>query len=207
MKKIWILFLLFSTILIAGCKEEEPLVYETDLDYSSYLNETNPLVKIDVKDYGTIYVELFPSIAPITVDNFIAYVQRGSYSGSTFHRIIDGFMIQGGMVNDTSCQIKGEFTSNGFSNDLPHYKGVIAMARTSDPNSATSQFFINDGYSNWLDGQYASFGGVVDGIEVVEAISAVATNASDAPLSDVTINSISVDLRGYEPGERICYGD
>lgn len=207
MKRLWIALMIFSAVLITGCKEEEPLMYETNLEYESYLDETNPLVKIDVRDFGTIYVELFPSVAPITVDNFIAYVQRGSYSGSSFHRIIDGFMIQGGIVNDTACQITGEFTSNGFTNDLSHYKGVIAMARTSDPNSATSQFFINDGYSNWLDGQYASFGGVVDGLEVVEAISAVSTNVSDAPLSAVTIDSISVDLRGYEPSDRVCYGD
>lgn len=130
---------------------------------------------IDVKDYGTITVELDASVAPITVENFVSLAKKGFYDGLTFHRIIADFMIQGGDPNGTGTggsgkNIKGEFRSNGVDNPLAHKRGVISMARSMMPNSASSQFFICHADSPWLDGEYAAFGQVTDGIEVVDAI-------------------------------------
>ena len=131
--------------------------------------------EITVKDYGTIKLELDEGTAPITVDNFIRLAKDGFYNGLTFHRIIDGFMIQGGdpLGNGTGGskdKIKGEFSSNGVSNPISHVKGVISMARANDPNSASSQFFITVADSKYLDGNYAAFGRVTEGLEVAEKI-------------------------------------
>ena len=134
------------------------------------------LADIVVKDYGTITVELYQNMAPITVENFITLAEDGFYDGLTFHRIIKGFMIQGGdpggdgISDDDQETIVGEFASNGYENPLSHKRGVISMARTSDPNSASSQFFIMHEASPHLDGDYAAFGEVTSGIEVVDAI-------------------------------------
>ena len=160
------------------------------------------VVVIDVKDYGKITVELYPDIAPITVKNFKKLVNEKFYDGLIFHRVIEDFMIQGGCPegNGTSgytdelgnkVTIKGEFSENGFKNTLRHTRGVISMARSSAPNSASSQFFICQLTAAHLDGKYASFGKVTDGMDVVDAIAAVDTNANDKPLTDVVINSIT----------------
>lgn len=135
----------------------------------------NPKVEISVKEYGTIQVELEPNVAPITVENFLSLVNDGFYDGLTFHRIISGFMIQGGdpLGNGTGGaenRIKGEFASNGVENSIKHERGVISMARSSDPNSASSQFFIMHKDAQHLDGNYAAFGRVLSGIEVVDKI-------------------------------------
>ena len=137
-------------------------------------------VQITVKDYGTVDLELYPDIAPLTVENFVKLAESGFYDGNCFHRIIDGFMIQGGAdLNGTVKHIKGEFRSNGYENDLKHTEGVISMARAKDPDSATSQFFIMVGDASWLDGQYAAFGKVTEGLEIIKKI------ASDArPIDD-----------------------
>ena len=150
---------------------------------------------LTVKDFGEIEIELYPDIAPITVDNFVKLVNKGFYNGLTFHRIIEGFMIQGGCPkgNGTSgpgYNIKGEFESNGVHNPLKHTRGVISMARAMNPNSAGSQFFIMHHDAPHLDGQYAAFGKVVKGIEVVDKIATTPTDRSDRPLKRVVIESI-----------------
>ena len=167
---------------------------EVNVPYET-TNEVTDLVIIDVRDYGKIVVELYPETAPITVENFKKLVSEKFYDGLIFHRVIKGFMIQGGgltaeYVEREADTIKGEFSSNGVENDLLHTKGVISMARTPDPDSATSQFFIMHDVAHHLDGDYAAFGKTVFGIEVVDAIASVATNYSDMPLSEVVIDSI-----------------
>ena len=160
------------------------------------------VVVIDVKDYGKITMELYPDIAPITVQNFKKLVNEGFYNGLIFHRVIENFMIQGGCPegngtsgyideNGNKVTIKGEFSENGVKNTLRHTRGVVSMARSSAPNSASSQFFICHVTSSHLDGKYAAFGKVTDGMDVVDAIAAVETNDSDKPLVDVVINSIT----------------
>ena len=135
----------------------------------------NPVIAIEIQDYGTITVELEPESAPITVENFLKLVGDGFYDGLTFHRIISGFMIQGGdpMGNGTGGSkdtIKGEFAANGVENPISHTRGVISMARSQDPDSASSQFFIMHADASYLDGQYAAFGHVLEGIEIVDKI-------------------------------------
>ena len=159
-------------------------------------NENLPIVTMKIKDYGTIELELYPEVAPNTVNNFISLANSGFYDGLTFHRVIKGFMIQGG---DPGYSIVGEFTSNGFANSLKHTKGVISMARYPDnPNSAGSQFFITSADASHLDGDYAAFGKVISGIEVVEKIENVKTDSNDKPEQDVVIESITVDTKGVE---------
>ena len=163
-----------------------------------------PIVTITMDDGGVITLELYPNIAPETVNNFVSLVNKGFYDGLSFHRIIPGFMIQGGdpLGNGTGgpdYSIKGEFKSNGFRNDLRHERGVISMARAMDPNSAGSQFFIMHADAPHLDGSYAAFGKVFDGMGVVDSIASVRTNMfNDAPVTPVVIKSITVDTKGEE---------
>ena len=157
----------------------------------------NPVVTFTMKNGDTFKAELYPEIAPQSVNNFISLIQKGFYNGLIFHRVIRGFMIQGGDPQGTGMGgpgycIKGEFASNGFKNDLKHTRGVISMARTYDPNSAGSQFFIMHKDAPHLDGAYASFGEVVEGIEVVDMIAKTRTSPSDRPLTPVIIESIEV---------------
>lgn len=162
---------------------------------------TDPVkITIEVADFGTIKAELYPQHAPITVAHIVSLINEGFYDGLIFHRIIDGFMIQGGDPTGTGYgsadqeTIKGEFAANGVENNLKNLRGVIAMARKSYPyDSATSQFFINLKDNEGLDGQYATFGMVTEGMEVVDAIAKVETNSSDRPLTDVVITSIRID--------------
>ena len=163
-----------------------------------------PIVTITMDDGGVITLELYPNIAPETVNNFVSLVNKGFYDGLSFHRIIPGFRIQGGdpLGNGTGgpgYSIKGEFKSNGFRNDLRHERGVISMARAMDPNSAGSQFFIMHADAPHLDGSYAAFGKVIDGMGVVDSIASVRTNMfNDAPVTPVVIKSITVDTKGEE---------
>ena len=150
-----------------------------------------------IKDFGEIEVELYKDIAPITVDNFVKLVNKGFYNGLTFHRVIRGFMIQGGcpIGNGTGgpgYAIKGEFAANGVKNPLKHEAGVLSMARAMDPNSAGSQFFIMHKNAPHLDGQYAAFGKVTKGMDVVDKIACVATDYRDKPLKPVVIESIII---------------
>lgn len=146
------------------------------------------MVVIEMENGKEIELELYPDIAPISCENFEKLVKQGFYDGLTFHRVISGFMIQGGCPLGTGTggpgwHIKGEFLANGVPNNLSHTRGVLSMARAQDPNSAGSQFFIMHKDSPFLDGQYAAFGKVVSGIEVVDEIAAVQTNAADKPLT------------------------
>ena len=150
---------------------------------------------ITMKDGGVIKAELYPNIAPITVENFLKLVEEKFFDGLIFHRVISGFMIQGGgydanMNHKNAPSIKGEFDSNGVKNDLKHTRGVLSMARTSFPNSASSQFFIMHADAPHLDGQYAAFGKVTEGMDVVDKIANTKTNFTDAPIEPQVIESI-----------------
>lgn len=154
-------------------------------------------ILITMKNGDTMEAELYPEIAPITVENFLKLIDKKFFDGTVFHRIIKGFMIQGGGYTEDGehkpCDsIKGEFTANGFTNNLKHEKGVLSMARTSFPNSASSQFFIMHEAAPHLDGQYAAFGKVTKGLDVVDKIASVKTNFVDSPLEPQVIESISV---------------
>ena len=163
--------------------------------------KNNPVVTIEMENGGVMKVELYPETAPNTVANFISLVEKGFYNGTIFHREIPGFMIQGGDPEGTGMggpgyRIKGEFTANRFQNDLKHTKGVISMARSGHPDSAGSQFFIMVDDAPHLDGQYASFGKVIEGIEVADQIVSVATNYSDRPLEEQRMRSVTVETFG-----------
>ena len=170
---------------------------------SEYAQENDPIVTIEMENGGQMVLQLYPAAAPNTVANFVELAQSGYYNGLTFHRVIPGFMVQGGDPEGTGMggpgySIKGEFAGNGVENNISHKRGVISMARSSMPDSAGSQFFIMHADANYLDGQYAAFGEVLSGIEVVDEIAVVATNANDKPLEDVVIKSITVDTKGVE---------
>ncbi len=175
------------------------------MNYRNYLNQENPAVTMVIKDFGTIQLELFYDAAPNTVSNFISLVESKYYDGLNFHRIIPGFMVQGGGGKKHTCTIKGEFKINGYQNQLEHTRGVISMARTSDPNSQTSQFFIMHADSPHLDGSYAAFGGVTHGIEVVDKMANVSRDHGDAPKEPVIIESVTVDKHGKSYPAPICY--
>lgn len=156
------------------------------------------MVTITMENGGQIKLELYPEKAPITVENFEKLVADKFYDGLIFHRVIRGFMIQGGCPEGTGTggpgwHIKGEFASNGVKNDLKHTRGVISMARSMNPNSAGSQFFIMHQDAPHLDGQYAAFGKVVEGMDIVDAIAGVKTDFSDRPLNEQKIKSITLD--------------
>ena len=162
----------------------------------------NPIIKITVRDFGEMTAELYPDKAPATVQNFLSLIESGFYSGVIFHRVIKGFMIQGGGFDESFSQkpadaIRGEFIANGFmQNDLKHTRGVLSMARTSDPNSASSQFFVMHKDAPYLDAQYAGFGKLTDGFDVLDAIADVKTGRmgwyDDVPKTPVVIDRVEV---------------
>ena len=167
---------------------------------------SNPIVTIEMENGGIIKAELYPEIAPNTVNNFVSLVKKGFYDGLIFHRCISGFMIQGGCplgtgTGDPGYSIKGEFTQNGFKNDLSHSRGVLSMARAMDPNSAGSQFFIMHADGPFLDGQYAAFGKVTEGMDVVDGIVAIPTDWNDRPREDQRMKKVTVDTQGVEYSE------
>lgn len=162
----------------------------------------NPIVTIELENDGVIKLELYPEIAPNTVNNFMSLIKKGHYDGLTFHRVIPGFMIQGGCPNGTGTGgpgyvIKGEFSDNGFNNPLKHERGVISMARTNFPDSAGSQFFIMVKDSPFLDRQYAAFGKVIEGIEEADKIVSVDTDRNDKPLVPQIMKKVTVDTFGF----------
>ena len=166
-------------------------------------NMSNPIITITMQNGSVMKGELYPEIAPNTVNNFISLVKKGYYNGLIFHRVIPGFMIQGGCPDGTGMggpgySIKGEFTQNGFKNDLKHTKGVLSMARTMAPNSAGSQFFIMHQTSPHLDGAYAAFGKITEGLDVIDAIAGVRTDFRDRPLEDQVIKSMEIDTLGVD---------
>ena len=226
MKRLFILILAFA-MLLAGCqknedtttaapsteKETETTTAETTAEETTQnpdavdpMDVETMTAEITVKDYGIIKLELYPSKAPQTVSNFVSLANQGFYDGTIFHRVIEGFMIQGGDpegpgLGGPGYSIKGEFESNGFENDIKHDRGVLSMARKSSPlDSAGSQFFIVQEAAPHLDGDYAAFGKVVEGMEIVDEIASCETDANDKPLTDIVIESIKTDgTILYEP--------
>lgn len=209
MKKILALTLAFGMIFLTACSTESTAdtSTETDVEVQETVEEDKELddivyVTIEVENYGTIKLELYHDIAPITVENFVSLVEEGFYDGLTFHRIIYGFMIQGGdpLGNGTGGSdetITGEFSSNGIENSLSHTRGVISMARSSANDSASSQFFIMHEDATYLDGSYAAFGMVTEGMDVVDEI-AISTIVSDSngtveSENQPVITSITID--------------
>ena len=163
----------------------------------------NPIVTITMDNGDVMKAELYPEVAPNTVNNFISLVKKGFYDGLIFHRVINGFMIQGGCPDGTGMggpgyQIKGEFSQNGVKNDLLHTEGVLSMARAMNPNSAGSQFFIMHKAAPHLDGSYAAFGQIIEGMDVVNAIAETDTDYSDRPLDEQKISSMTVDTFGVD---------
>jgi len=167
------------------------------------INLKNPIVTMTMANGDVMKFELYPDIAPNTVKNFISLINKGFYDGLIFHRVIEGFMIQGGCPEGTGMggpgySIKGEFSQNGFNNTLKHEPGVLSMARSMMPNSAGSQFFIMHKTSPHLDGSYAAFGKITEGLDIVDKIATVPTGYGDRPLEDQVIKSVTVDTQGVE---------
>ena len=209
MKKIFavIVCLLLTVCLMASCA---PASSSEQIDLSKYENLGNPVAVIETKDGGTIILELYADKAPNTVKNFISLANDGFYDGLIFHRVIQDFMIQGGDPEGTGLggpgySIYGEFSDNGFDTDLTHLRGTLSMARKGSSynpeayyNTAGSQFFICVEDCSWLDGQYAVFGFVLEGMEVVDAIANVNTDSDDKPLNDIVMKSVWVETFGVE---------
>lgn len=169
---------------------------------------SNPIVTIEMENGDVMKAELYPEIAPNTVNNFISLINKGFYDGVCFHRVISGFMIQGGDPKGNGTggpgySIKGEFSGNGFKNELKHDRGVLSMARTMAPNSAGSQFFIMHENSPHLDGQYAAFGKLIEGIDVVDKICAVRTDYNDRPRTPQVMKKVTVDTFGGDYAEPV----
>ena len=219
MKKLLLVLLsLIVSLGLSGCEKEvetpEPTGFDVpdevyvnlqELPYAEYLNLSNPVVTITVEGMGDIVIQLFPSIAPNTVNNFIAYIEAGVYTNNEFHRVIKDFMIQAGAIDDPTCIISGEMTNNGFENPLVHDRGVISMARIGgDYDSGSSQFFIMHAKSNFLNNEYATFGGVVSGFNVLDYIANLNDGTNEIPSSPVYITSITVDLKGKTYSSPIC---
>lgn len=188
------LLLVMTSAFVVGCSSKEDSI-------------NNPTATIKIKDYGTVVAELYPDQAPNTVNNFIELSEKGFYDNLTFHRVINDFVIQGGDPDGIGTggpgySIKGEFASNGFDkNTLSHTDGVLSMARSMDNDSAGSQFFIVTGNATYLDGEYAGFGKVTEGMDIVEKIEKVETDENDKPTQDIVIESISIDNNGYKAGK------
>lgn len=201
MKKFKMSLMLGMSVLISACaKVEMPdeIIYPT-----VEKPEQLPLVTVTIKDYGVIEAELYPHIAPNTVNNFISLINQGFYDGLTIHRIDEGFVLQGGDpagngLGGPGYLIAGEFKSNGFGNDLKHTEGVLSMARSNYPDSAGSQFFIMLGEARHLDGSYAAFGKVISGIEVAHELEKLTVSHDERPLEEVVIESITVNTFGVE---------
>ena len=163
----------------------------------------NPVVTFTMENGDVMKAELYPEIAPASVNNFISLIQKNFYDGLIFHRVIRGFMIQGGDPEGTGCggpgySIQGEFSQNGFKNDLKHTEGVLSMARSMMPDSAGSQFFIMHKNSPHLDGSYAAFGKIIEGMDVVNKIAETATDYNDRPLEDQRMKTVTVETFGEE---------
>jgi peptidyl-prolyl cis-trans isomerase B (cyclophilin B) len=205
-----LLVIVLSFSLFIGCSKKEEPTNENNASTNTDTQETekgkddkNPIATIEMEDGSKIKIELYPDVAPNTVRNFISLANSNFYDGLIFHRVIPDFMIQGGDPEGTGVggpgySIKGEFSNNGFDNNLKHDRGVISMARAQDKNSAGSQFFIMHKDSPHLDGEYAAFGKVIEGIEVVDKIAAVETAGQDRPKEDAKMKKVTVDTFGVE---------
>lgn len=215
-KRTWVMVafvFLFASIVLIGCQSDQADETEEQGEEQGEEEQKNeidlsvrPVVTMTMEDGGTIEMELYPDVAPNTVNNFISLVEDGFYDGLIFHRVIPGFMIQGGDPDGVGTggpgySIKGEFEANGVENDVSHERGVLSMARSQHPDSAGSQFFIMVADSGHLDGEYAAFGKVIDGIDVADEIVSQDTDPNDKPNEDQVIADVVVDLHGYEPAE------
>ncbi|CEQ09998.1 peptidyl-prolyl cis-trans isomerase B [[Clostridium] sordellii] len=199
LKNLIMIIMVSSSILIIGGCSKKIEITNKPLDPPKEL----PVATINIKDYGTIKAELYPHLAPNTVNNFIELANNEFYNGLIIHRVVKDFVIQGGDpegsgIGGPGYSIKGEFEENGFRNDLKHEKGVLSMARSQQPDSAGSQFFIVTKDSPNLDKKYAAFGKVISGIEIVDDINIVEVDKKDKPKEKIEIESISVDTRGIE---------
>ncbi|WP_207710480.1 peptidylprolyl isomerase [Clostridium senegalense] len=204
-----LLIIIGVTVVLSGCtkKEEDKEEVPTVVKSEKGENGKNPIAKIELEDGSVIKAELYPDLAPNTVRNFISLANSNFYDGLIFHRVIKGFMIQGGDpqgdgTGGPGYTIKGEFKENGFEqNVLKHEKGVLSMARAQDPDSAGSQFFIMHEVAPHLDDQYAAFGKVVEGLEVVDKIANVETDKNDKPVKEIKIKKVTVDTFGVQYNE------
>lgn len=187
---------------------EEGTIRYNDLDYSTYLSDDNPVMTIVVEGMGEMKLQLFPDVAPITVDAIISYIQRGDYQDNEFHRVWSGFMIQGGRLTDPYCTFLGEMNNNSAytgENNLSHYRGVLSMARIGgDYDSNSSQFFIVHQDSEFLDGEYTGFGGLVSGFNILDYIAPMGNQSNTVPAERVTITNITIELNGYVPNTAQC---
>lgn len=199
-------------LLLSGCgtTKSEPSKEENTTQAKVISPDDYPIVTITMEDNSTITLELYPDKAPNTVNNFVSLVNKGFYDGLIFHRIIPDFMIQGGDPNGNGTggpgySIKGEFSENGFENDLKHERGVISMARSQLPDSAGSQFFIMVADAPHLDGEYAPFGKVIEGMDVVDKIVASKRDKNDKPVEEIKMKQVTVDTKGidYEEPKKI----
>ena len=208
-KKIIALLLGLMMLCSLACAKEAtsaPAAEKTETKEETNVDKTHPIATITMKDGGVIELELYPEIAPESVKNFISLSNSGFYDGLIFHRVIAGFMIQGGDPDGKGTGgpgycIKGEFSANGVKNDLSHLRGVISMARAQPFDSAGSQFFICHADSQFLDGQYAAFGKVTSGLDVVDRIAKTTTDSRDKPYKDQIMETVRVETWGVEYGE------
>lgn len=209
-KIIGVTLLMTPLMLFVGCNQTEsgkgevPSTNEPTTKVEAQAIQTTPIVTMKIKDYGTVTLELYPEMAPNTVNNFITLANSGFYDGLIFHRVVPNFVIQGGDPDGMGSggpgySIAGEFSSNGYTaNTLLHTKGVLSMARAMAADTAGSQFFIMTADNPSLDGQYAAFGKVTEGLDIIEKIGNVETNGREKPLTDVVIESIRVETNGVE---------
>ena len=215
MKK-WIVLLLAAMLLLSlACAKESaaaakateaPGEQTTETKEDTDVDKTHPIATITMKDGGVIELELYPEVAPESVKNFISLANSGFYDGLIFHRVITGFMIQGGDPDGKGTggpgySIKGEFKANGVENDISHVRGVLSMARAQPYDSAGSQFFIMHQDGTYLDGQYAAFGRVISGMDVVDAIAKTTTDSRDKPYKDQVMATVRVETWGVDYGE------
>jgi len=220
MKKLLTAVLLLTmtfSLSACGSDDDTPTEYDipredaiilNELAYSSYLSSSNPVITIEVERMGEMKLQLFPEVAPNTVNSIIAYINRGDYENNEFHRVINEFMIQGGRLDSPSCTTVGEMNNNPDfegTNDLQHYRGVLSMARIGGMyNSQTSQFFIVHQSSYFLDEEYVTFGGMISGFNILDFIAPMGDNSNSVPAERVTITNITVELNGYIPESPIC---
>lgn len=209
MKKLrltkWVgMLLVGAAIMMTGCSSGTTATPQEGSFVTEVKEDNAPIATIDIAGYGTIEAELYPSIAPNTVNNFIHLANNGYYDGLIIHRVEKNFVLQGGDPNGNGTggpgyTIPGEFANNGYStNNLAHIQGVLSMARTNAPDSAGSQFFIMTGDAPHLDGSYAAFGKVISGLDIVMNINDVVVSSNSKPAEDVIINSITVDTKGID---------
>lgn len=223
MKKVFIAFvLIIFSFTLTGCNTEKNKEKMLNINYDTTSNITslnyktnNPVVAMYIKNYGSIVIELYPDVAPNTVNNFIFLIKKGFYDNNTFHRLVPGFVLQGGDPTGTGTSgpgytIKGEFSSNGFENNLKHEKWVVSMARGTSNDSAGSQFFIMLDKSEYLDGNYAAFGKVIDGFDIITSIEnneIISNNETGQLKNNLVIKKTLIDLKNKDYDEVIKIKD